>query len=174
MEAETVELAALHDSSVKMMTWHRLANAIIPYKNTPVYREKAEHRIGGVEEVDEFHRVFLAPGVAHCFGGTDLVPTDPMIALVDWIDKGKAPDSIDSAASNEAGEGITRKLCKWPAKAVYDGVGDPKSAASWSCSNSNTESAKVGHAEYQWRDELRSCICSSARWRQKPRVNCPV
>jgi hypothetical protein len=80
-----------------------------------------------------------------------------MVALVDWVEKGKAPDSIDSATSNEAGERITRKLCKWPVKAVYNGAGDPKSAASWLCSNSNTGSAKVGHAghaEYQWRDEL--------------------
>lgn len=82
------------------------------------------------------------------------VPTDPMVALVDWVEKGKAPDSIVSAMSNEAGERITRKLCKWPAKAVYNGAGDAKSATGWSCSNSNTGSAEVGRAEYQWRDEL--------------------
>ena len=43
---------------------------------------------------------------------------------------------------------------KWLEKAVYNGADDPKSAASWSCSRSNTGFAKVGHAEYQWRDEL--------------------
>lgn len=154
MEAETVELAALRDSGVKMITWHGLADDIIPYKNTLVYRERVEHRMGGAGEVDKFYRVFLAPGVVHCFGGRGPVPIDPMAALVDWVEKGKAPDSIDGATSNEAGDRITRKLCKWPAKAMYNGAGDPKRAASWACSNSSTGWAKVGHAEYQWHDEL--------------------
>jgi hypothetical protein len=34
MEAETVESAALRDSGVKMITWHGLADAIVPYKNS--------------------------------------------------------------------------------------------------------------------------------------------
>ncbi|CAN9085577.1 unnamed protein product [Alternaria alternata] len=33
MEAETVESAALRNSGVKMITWHGLADAIVPYKN---------------------------------------------------------------------------------------------------------------------------------------------
>jgi hypothetical protein len=77
-----------------------------------------------------------------------------MVAVVDWVEKSKAPDSIDGATRDEANERTTRKLCKWPAKAVYNGTVNPKTAASWLYSNSDTGLAKVGHAEYQWLDEL--------------------
>ena len=68
--------------------------------------------MGGVGEDDKFCRVFLVPGVAHCFGGTDPVPIDPMVAVVDWVEKSKAPDSIDGATRDEANERTTRNLCK--------------------------------------------------------------
>jgi hypothetical protein len=71
-----------------------------------------------------------------------------MVAVVDWVEKSKAPDSIDGATRDEANERTTRKLCKWPAKAVYNGTLNPKTAASWLYSNSDTGLAKVGHAEY--------------------------
>ena len=48
--------------------------------------------MGGVGEDDKFYRVFLAPGVAHCFEGTGPVPIDPMFAVVDCIEKSKAPE----------------------------------------------------------------------------------
>ena len=68
--------------------------------------------MGGVGEDDKFCRVFLVPGVAHCFGGTGPVPIDPMVAVVDWVEKSKAPDSIDGATRDEANERTTRNLCK--------------------------------------------------------------
>ena len=110
--------------------------------------------MGGVGEDDKFYRVFLAPGVAHCFEGTGPVPIDPMFAVVDWVEKSKAPDSINGATRGEANERITQKLCKWPAKAVHSGAVNPKTAANWLYSNNNTGLTKVGHAEYQWLDEL--------------------
>jgi hypothetical protein len=110
--------------------------------------------MGGVGEDDKSYRAFLAPGVAHVFGDTGPVPIDPMVAVVDWVEKSKAPDSIDSATRDEANERTTRKLCKWPARAGCNGTVNPKTAASWLYSSSNRGSAKVGHAECQWRDEL--------------------
>lgn len=74
--------------------------------------KKVEHRMGSVGKVDKFYRVFSAPGVAHCFGRTGAVSTDPVAALVDWVEKGKAPGSIDGATRDEAGDKIARKLRK--------------------------------------------------------------
>lgn len=90
--------------------------------------------MGDVEEDDKFYRVLLASGVAHRFGGTDPVPIDSMAAVIDWVEKSKAPNSIHGATRDEANKRTTRKLCKWPVKAAYNGTVNPKTAASWSYS----------------------------------------
>ena len=54
-----------------------------------------------LQQVQEFARLFMAPGIAHC--GTDTAPF--FDALVDWVTKGDAPASLpltvdDGAYSN--------------------------------------------------------------------------
>jgi hypothetical protein len=71
------------------------------------------------------------------------MPTDALAALVDLVEDGQAPEVLDVATVNESGKTITRHLCKWPAKPVYLGVGDPKRASSWTCSGENNQPNSV-------------------------------
>lgn len=89
--------------------------------------------MGGTTEVDKFYRLFLALGIGHCALGRGPIPTDPLAALVDWVEKGEAPEAINAATVNEAGETITQQLCKWPAK----------KASSWTCPSSRKMSGTV-------------------------------
>jgi feruloyl esterase len=75
-------------------------------------------------------RLFLAPGVSHCGGGTGASQFDTLAAMDDWIATGKAPEVIP--ASNPQ-KGFTRPLCAWPDLPFYKGEGDPNAAASFSC-----------------------------------------
>ena len=47
-----------------------------------------------------------------------------------WVDGGIAPGNLVVTDNNN---GRTRPLCEWPAWPKYDGVGDVKSAASFTC-----------------------------------------
>ena len=85
-------------------------------------------------------RLFLAPGVSHCGGGTGASSFDTLAAMDDWIATGKAPEAIP--ASNPQ-KGFTRPLCAWPALAFYKGEGDPNAAASFACRATGTRTASA-------------------------------
>jgi feruloyl esterase len=51
--------------------------------------------------------------------------------IVNWVEKGIAPDRIIATGASVPGE--SRPLCPYPAHASYDGSGDAKDAASYSC-----------------------------------------
>ncbi|MBV8745498.1 MAG: tannase/feruloyl esterase family alpha/beta hydrolase, partial [Xanthobacteraceae bacterium] len=84
-------------------------------------------------------RLFTIPGETHCGGGIALEKFDALSALIDWVEKGKAPDQI-LATINPANSEIpaswsparSRPLCPWPKFAKYVG-GDPEVASSFAC-----------------------------------------
>jgi hypothetical protein len=44
--------------------------------------------------VNEFVRLFMAPGVGHCAGGDGPNPVGVFEAVVDWVEKGVAPNTL--------------------------------------------------------------------------------
>ena len=109
--------------------------------------------MGGLRETQEFYRLFMVPGMTHCyfgpgassFGGVgqQIPPVrdaahDVQTALERWVEKGVAPERIvatkytDDKAATRAVR-LTRPLCVHPAVAQYSGSGDPNDAASFVC-----------------------------------------
>ncbi len=124
------DLSAFRDSGGKLITWHGQVDSLIPYKGTVDYRQRVERALGGASKVDKFYRLFLVPGADHCFFGPGELPVDPLGQLVDWVEKGVAPDTLLGQSVDGA---RTRNLCKYPLVSRYDGHGDPNNAASFSC-----------------------------------------
>jgi hypothetical protein len=125
------DLSAFRAAGGKMITWHGIDDSIIPYQGTVDYRQRVEHRMGGASTVDGFYRLFLTPGVDHCgFAGTGPIPADPLPALVDWVEKGRAPETLPATTMDGT---RTRDICRYPLHAQYTGHGDPNSAASYTC-----------------------------------------
>ncbi|MEV0830053.1 tannase/feruloyl esterase family alpha/beta hydrolase, partial [Nonomuraea rubra] len=85
--------------------------------------------------VDDFYRLFLAPGVDHCGNATSTgpVPTDALTALTAWVEQGKAPRTLSAAIKDASGTTVTRELCLYPSVSRYTGYGDPADAGSYSC-----------------------------------------
>lgn len=124
------DLSAFRAAGGKLITWQGYDDSIIPYQGTVDYRQRVERRLGGASNVDNFYRLFLAPGVDHCFGGPGPIPTDPLPALVNWVEKGKAPDTLPAVSLDGT---RTRNICHYPLNARYNGTGDPNSAANYTC-----------------------------------------
>jgi hypothetical protein len=76
-------------------------------------------------------RLFLVPGMLHCGGGEATDQFEMLDAIVDWVEKGKAPEQI--VATSQAMAQRTRPLCPYPAIARYKG-GDPNASGSFECS----------------------------------------
>jgi hypothetical protein len=80
-----------------------------------------------------FVRVFAVPGMNHCAGGPATDQYDALSAVVDWVEKGTAPDRIEATAGPMSPwPGRTRPLCPYPKIARY-GSGDLNRAESFIC-----------------------------------------
>jgi Tannase and feruloyl esterase len=87
----------------------------------------------GSGQVQGFARLFMAPGVFHCGGGTGPQVFDSFGALVRWVESGEAPDRIMASRVENGAVVRTRPPCAYPYVARYDGKGDPSSAESFDC-----------------------------------------
>ncbi len=95
------------------------------------YYERAVARNG--RDTPQFFRLFMVPGMGHCGGGIGTDRFDAMTALIDWVEKGKAPDSMRAARVVDNREVRSRPLCAYPQVARYSGRGSIDEAASFSC-----------------------------------------
>jgi feruloyl esterase len=112
--------------------FHGISDPWFSAKDTIEYYEKLGVAMGGAGAVNEWSRLFLVPGMGHCSGGTAALDRfDLLSALVDWVEKGAAPDSV--TATGNAFPGRSRPLCAYPKHAHYVGRGNPDDAASFEC-----------------------------------------
>ena len=76
----------------------------------------------------------MLPGMNHCGGGEGPNTFDKMGVLTDWVEKGKAPDSIVASHANSQGYvDRTRPLCPYPQQAKYKGAGNINDAENFVC-----------------------------------------
>jgi hypothetical protein len=101
------------------------------------YRVEASHHArdgeADFDRLQDFYRLFRAPGVGHCGGGSGPQPQNLFGALVDWVENGTAPETI--LATNVTGGVVTRSrpLCPYPQTAIYNGSGSTDDAANFHC-----------------------------------------
>jgi len=95
------------------------------------YYQQALARNGA--DTPEFFRLFMVPGMGHCSGGVATDQFDAVTALVDWVEKGKAPQSIRAARVVDKHEVRSRPLCPYPQVARYSGHGSIDDAANFHC-----------------------------------------
>jgi hypothetical protein len=128
-------LTAFRGSGGKLLTWQGQADQYIPAQGTVDYRQKVDRLMGGTKNVDDFYRLFLAPGVSHCAGTPSAgpAPSDALSALTDWVEHGKAPRTLSAATTLPSGQTATRDLCLYPEASRYTGHGDVNAAANYRC-----------------------------------------
>jgi len=95
------------------------------------YYERMRQAMGG--NADDFFRLFMMPGVLHCAGGNGPSEFDSITALVEWVERGTAPDRLIATQRVDGKPVRTRPLCVYPKVARHDGKGRPDDAASFTC-----------------------------------------
>jgi hypothetical protein len=124
------DLSRFRAAGGKLLTTVGTADQLIPTTGLFDYRRQVDRLFGGTQRVDNFYRLFVVPGGYHCAGGAGATPTDPLAALVKWVEQGQAPDTLPAA--NPSGS-VTRDLCRFPKVSRYLGHGDPAVASSYRC-----------------------------------------
>src|SRR5262245_13977980 len=117
----------------KLIHYHGWADPQIPSGSSVDYYQNVLDTMGGIDKVKTNYRLFMVPGMGHCGGGDGPASFDMLAALEQWVEKGKAPDSIPAAHLTNGQPDRTRILCPYPQIASYKGSGDTNDAANFIC-----------------------------------------
>lgn len=132
------DLSGFSKSGGKLLVWHGMADQLIYPQDSIKYYHDVERNLGNKQTTSSFFRLFLAPGVDHCGYGsssfaTGAVPSDPLSALVSWVEKGLAPDWLLGQTLPTARAKFSRPICRYPAQIKYVGFGDTTKARNYVC-----------------------------------------
>ncbi|KAJ7135898.1 tannase and feruloyl esterase [Mycena epipterygia] len=125
------DLSAFRDRGGKFLTYHGRMDPLIPSGNSKRVYDLVSRTLG-MPSLDDFYRLFLVPGLGHCMGGPGAVQfgqaggtnavnassNNILLALVDWVEAGVAPDTITGSTLDGA---TTRVHCRYPRRSVWDG-----------------------------------------------------
>ncbi|KAI0103911.1 putative feruloyl esterase [Nemania sp. FL0031] len=123
------DLSAFRSRGGKLLGYHGTIDSVIPTRGSEAYYDKVT---AADPNVHDFYRLFLAPGVSHCFGGPGAFPDTTFDALRNWVENGIAPETL-AATSVGTDPIIHRTLCPYPKKQKYDGTGDSVAGEGFSC-----------------------------------------
>lgn len=119
----------------KLFLYHGWNDGGIAPQNTINYYNSVVAALGGLDKVQDSMRLFMEPGMDHCYGGDGPFDFDTVAAIEQWVEKGKAPDRIVAAhlPKDAAKPDRTRPLCPYPEVAKYKGSGSTDDASNFVC-----------------------------------------
>ena len=130
---DAANLSGFRKHGGKMIIWHGEADPLIFPRGTLNYFDRVLADNGGADKVKDFARLFMAPGVGHCGGGDGPAPAGLFDAVVNWVEKGQAPDTVQAIRKRQDGTTITRPLCAYPKTAKWTGAGSTDEAKNFAC-----------------------------------------
>jgi feruloyl esterase len=157
LDAVNPNLSSFRSHGGKLILYHGWNDPAVPAVNTVNYYEEVIGSMGGAN-ADSFVRLYMVPGMQHCFAGpgadlfgqsldtpdtpdawTSGSPRNAQTALENWVEKGTAPSVIIASKTKDAAPAtvgpvvMTRPLCPYPQAAQYKGSGDPNRAENFAC-----------------------------------------
>lgn len=132
MKADSTDLSAFQKHGGKLVITHGVSDPVFSVNDTISWLEEVNKKYKG--KSSDFVRFFAVPGMNHCGGGPATDRYDAFNALVNWVEKGTAPDAIVATAGPASPwPNRTRPLCVYPAYPHYKGSGSIEDAANFAC-----------------------------------------
>jgi feruloyl esterase len=131
VEPSSTNLSTFSASGGKLLFFHGDSDPWFSSLDTLEYYRSLATTNGGADKVAGWSRMFLVPGMRHCGGGPALDQFDMLGTVVNWTEKGIAPDSV--IGTGNAFPGRSRPLCAYPKHAQYMGQGDSNDARNFRC-----------------------------------------
>jgi Tannase and feruloyl esterase len=136
------DLSAFKAHGGKFLSWHGWNDESIPVQQSMRYYDSVVDKMGGLANVQSFFKLYLIPGGGHTSpqGTSNPDANPPAVAggqfyklMIDWVEKGIAPDRIEIKSPSDKFEVITQPICPYPQKATYT-QGNPRVTSSFTCS----------------------------------------
>lgn len=158
LDATNPDLRSFRAHGGKLLQYHGWGDSAIVAQSSIEYYDTVRSFMSNAPDprstskaVEDFYRLFMVPGMAHCGGGvgpvrfgndansTTASSADPerdmFAALERWVERGVAPERLigSGPAPLDPAKTMTRPLCPYPQQAEYTGSGDTNDAASFVC-----------------------------------------
>ena len=130
-DAKDADLSKFRRSGGKLIMTYGWADQILQPLMGVRYYESVLDKHG--KDTADFVRLFMVPGMTHCAGGIGPDRNDAVTAVIDWVEKGKAPDQLIASKVTNGQTVRTRPLCPYPQVARYKGQGSIDEAANFAC-----------------------------------------
>jgi feruloyl esterase len=130
-KADNKDLSPFRKHAGKLLMTNGSAEQILQPMMGVNYYERAVATNG--PQTTDFFRLFMLPGMAHCGGGAGPDRHDPVTAVIDWVENGKAPESLIASKAVNGQVVRTRPVCPYPQVARYKGEGSIDEAANFRC-----------------------------------------
>ena len=151
--AIATDLSQARRRGVKIIQYHGWNDQTLQPAYSPEYYNAVAAAMGGLERTRQFYRLFMVPGMRHCYfgpGATSFGAVGQQIpperdathdiqkALERWVEHGVAPNRMIATKYTDDAPAtrtilLTRPLCPYPQVARYRGSGDPNDASSFTC-----------------------------------------
>ncbi|KAJ7654853.1 tannase and feruloyl esterase [Mycena rosella] len=133
IESFELDMSEFRDRGGKFVTYHGRRDPLISSTHSKVVYDRITHTLG-TPSLDGFYRLFLVPGMSHCYGGigapafgqgpdkalnvVNASSHNILLALVDWVEGGVAPATIIGSGANDTG----RTHCRYPMESKFNGL----------------------------------------------------
>jgi feruloyl esterase len=134
LNATDPDLSAFRERGGKLLIYNGWSdNAQTSLAFADYYEQVLAHDESAADDV----RLFLMPGVEHCFGGPGPSWVNFLDEIDNWVETGSAPDQVIAYWLDETMRPTgSRPVCAYPVAAQYDGEGDTRDASSFTCAAS--------------------------------------
>jgi feruloyl esterase len=135
LNATNPDLSAFRERGGKLLMYTGWSDAAAPADAViGYYEEVLTQDKNAINDV----RLFMMPGVEHCFGGPGPSFVNFLVEMDTWLETGNAPEQIDVywLDENMQSDG-SRIICAYPSVSRYDGKGDTRDASSFICVQDN-------------------------------------
>ena len=128
VNATSPDLDRFRAQGHKFLMYHGWADWLVAPGESLNYYASVSSRYH--KQTDDFYRLFMVPGMAHCSGGPGPDSFDALGAVVKWTEQGVAPIQLIAIKRNT---NLERPLCPYPEVARYKGTGSANQADNFAC-----------------------------------------
>jgi feruloyl esterase len=128
LDATSTDYSAFKNRGGKMIIYHGWNDPALSALATIDHYNAARK---DDNEIGEYIRLFLLPGVLHCGGGPGPGQADWIALVRNWVEKGIVPERVVVSKKKEGEDVISRPVFPYPKKATYDGKGDVNKESSF-------------------------------------------
>jgi len=135
LNATNPDLSAFRKNNGKLLMWTGWSDPLVSPLGTIDYHDKV---LAHDQTAEKDMRLFVMPGVEHCWGGVGPWVANYLNVLDKWVESGDAPEQTTAYWLDEKKQlSGSRLLCAYPKVSKYDGKGNTRNVSSFSCVSEN-------------------------------------